>query len=45
MLAQKDIELAETMVVVEKETEDANITKAQVEKEEEIVSKQYAEAN
>lgn len=33
------------MVNVERETEEANVVKAQVEKEEEIVSKQYAEAN
>ena len=45
ILAQKDIDLAETMKVVEKETADANVIKAQVEKEEEVVSKQYAEAN
>ena len=44
ILAQKDIDLAETMTVVEKETEEANVVKAQVEKEEEVVSKQYAEA-
>ena len=45
ILAQKDIDLAKTMEIVERETEEANIQKAQVEKEEEIVSKQYAEAN
>ena len=45
ILAQKDIDLAETMTIVERETADANVVKAQVEKEEEIVSKQYAEAN
>lgn len=45
ILAQKDIDLAETMKVVDKETEEANIIKSQVEKEEEIVSKQYAEAS
>ena len=45
ILAQKDKDLAKTMEVVERETEEANIVKAQVEKEEEIVSKQYAEAN
>ena len=39
ILAQKDIDLAETMKVVEKETADANVIKAQVEKEEEVVSK------
>jgi hypothetical protein len=33
------------MARVDKETEEANIVKAQVEKEEEIVSKQYSEAN
>lgn len=37
--------MAETMKVVDRETEEANIIKAQVEKEEEIVSKQYAEAS
>jgi len=45
ILAQKDIDLAETMTIVERETAEANIVKAQVEKEEEIVSKQYAEAS
>ena len=45
ILAQKDIDLAETMTIVERETADANVIKAQVEKEEEVVSKQYAEAN
>lgn len=45
VLAQKDIDLAETMTIVERETAEANIVKAQVEKEEEIVSKQYAEAS
>lgn len=45
ILAQKDIDLAETMTIVERETTEANIVKAQVEKEEEIVSKQYNEAN
>ena len=45
ILAQKDIDLAETMTIVERETTEANIIKTQVEKEEEIVSKQYAEAN
>ena len=45
ILAQKDIELAETMTRVEKETQEANVQKAQVEKEEEVVSKQYKEAN
>ena len=39
ILAQKDVDLAETMVIVERETAEANIVKAQVEKEEEIVSK------
>jgi len=33
------------MTIVERETAEANIVKAQVEKEEEIVSKQYAEAS
>ena len=33
------------MVVVDRETAEANETKAIVEQEEEIVSKQYAEAN
>ena len=32
------------MTIVERETEEANVVKAQVEKEEEVVSKQYAEA-
>ena len=45
ILAQKDIDLAKTMTVVERETDEANVVKAQVEKEEEIVSKQYTEAN
>lgn len=45
ILAKSDIELAETMVKVDKETQEANVVKAQVEKEEEVVSKQYAEAN
>ena len=33
------------MTRVEKETQEANVQKAQVEKEEEVVSKQYKEAN
>ena len=45
ILAKSDIELAETMVNVERETVEANIVKAQVEKEEEVVSTQYAAAN
>ena len=45
ILAQKDIILAETMANVDRENVEANIVKAQVEKEEEIVSKQYSEAN
>jgi dynein heavy chain len=44
ILAQKDIDLAETMTVVDRETQEANVVKAQVEKEEEVVSKQYSEA-
>ena len=44
ILAQKDIDLAETMVIVERETADAQVVKSQVEQEEVLVSKQYAEA-